>query len=74
MHFLNVAECYWQNPDLNSIQVFGKDIRALLGVSCQKIFFEDGHDFYHYGPSSHYYDLGMFSNAPSQTRMSHSAC
>ena len=20
MHFLNVAECYWQNPDLNSIQ------------------------------------------------------
>ena len=21
MHFLNVAECYWQNPDLNSIQV-----------------------------------------------------
>lgn len=21
MHFLNVAECYWHNPDLNSIQV-----------------------------------------------------
>ena len=20
MHFLNVAQCYWQNPDLNSIQ------------------------------------------------------
>ena len=40
MHFLNVAECYWQNPDLNSIQVFGKDIRALLAISCQKVFFE----------------------------------
>jgi hypothetical protein len=36
MHFLNVAECYWHNPDLNSIQVFGKDIRAVLVVSCQK--------------------------------------
>jgi hypothetical protein len=43
MHFLNVAECYWHNPDLNSIQVFGKDIRALLATSCQKIFFEAGH-------------------------------
>ena len=21
MHFLNVMECYWQNPDLNNIQV-----------------------------------------------------
>ena len=21
MHFLNITECYWQNPDLNSIQV-----------------------------------------------------
>ena len=50
MHFLNVAECYWHNPDLNCIQVFGKDIRALLAVSCQKIFFEDGHNYYHYGP------------------------
>ena len=42
MHFLNVAECYWANPDLNSIQVFGKDIRTILTVSCQKIFFEQG--------------------------------
>eukprot|EP00928_Gymnodinium_smaydae_P100356 TRINITY_DN9823_c2_g4_i1.p1 TRINITY_DN9823_c2_g4~~TRINITY_DN9823_c2_g4_i1.p1 ORF type:complete len:2328 (+),score=476.05 TRINITY_DN9823_c2_g4_i1:208-6984(+) len=50
MHFLNVAECYWQNPDLNSIQVFGKDIRTLLAISCQKIFFEQGHNYYHYGP------------------------
>lgn len=21
MHFLNVMECYWQNPDMNAIQV-----------------------------------------------------
>jgi hypothetical protein len=50
MHFLNVIQCYWQNPDLNNIQVFGKDIRAVLAVSCQKIFFEKGHTYYHYGP------------------------
>jgi hypothetical protein len=50
MHFLNVAENYWHNPDLNGIQVFGKDIRALLAISCQKVFFEPGHTFYHYGP------------------------
>ena len=50
MHFLNVAECYWHNPDVNSIQVFGKDIRTLLSISCQKIFFHKGHTFYHYGP------------------------
>jgi hypothetical protein len=29
MHFLNVTECYWHNPDLNSIGVFGKDVRAV---------------------------------------------
>ena len=52
MHFLNVVESYWHNPDLNSIAVFGKDIRALLVLSCQKIFFEDTHDggYYNYGP------------------------
>lgn len=51
MHFLNVVECYWQNPDLSNIQVFGKDIRVLLAISCQKIFFDQGHcGFYHYGP------------------------
>lgn len=51
MHFLNVAEAYWHNPDLNAIQVFGKDIRALLTTACgQKIFFERGHSYYHYGP------------------------
>ncbi|CAE8670279.1 unnamed protein product [Polarella glacialis] len=50
MHFLNVVECYWQNPDINNIQVFGKDIRALLVISCQKVFFEEGHTYYHYGP------------------------
>jgi hypothetical protein len=50
MHLLNVVERYWQNPDLNNIHVLGKDIRALLTISCQKVFFEKGHDFYHYGP------------------------
>ena len=78
MHFLNVVECYWQNPDLNNVQVFGKDIRALIATSCvctikitilglkvtifysknddfvmkrcQKVFFEEGHSWYHYGP------------------------
>lgn len=50
MHFLNVMECYWQNPDINSIQIFGKDIRTLLTVSCQKMFFHEGHTYYHYGP------------------------
>ena len=50
MHFLNVMECYWQNPDLNNIQVFGKDIRTLLAISCQKIFFEkNSTGWYHYG-------------------------
>lgn len=52
MHFLNVVETYWHNPDLNSIAVLGKDIRALLVLSCQKLFFEESHagGFYHYGP------------------------
>lgn len=51
MHFLNVVECYWRNPDLNNIQVFGKDIRVLLTISSQKIFFDKGHDgCYLYGP------------------------
>ena len=50
MHLLNVVEMYWHNPDLNSIHVLGKDIRSLLTISCQKIFFEDGHDYYNYGP------------------------
>lgn len=50
MHFLNVVQCYWHNPDLNSIAVFGKDIRTVLAISCQKIFFEKGHNYYHYGP------------------------
>ena len=42
---------YWRNPDLSNIALFGKDIRALLAISSQKIFFDDHHDsFYHYGP------------------------
>eukprot|EP00804_Cyclotella_cryptica_P011896 CCRYP_004399-RA/>CCRYP_004399-RA protein AED:0.06 eAED:0.06 QI:211/0.78/0.8/1/0.71/0.6/15/1860/1813 len=51
MHFLSVMESYWSNPDVNNIQVFGKDIRTLLAVSCQKIFFEPRHPgYYYYGP------------------------
>jgi hypothetical protein len=51
MHFVNVIQSYWKNPDLSNISLFGKDIRALLAISSQKIFFEDDHDgFYHYGP------------------------
>ena len=47
-----VSDPAWLRADLNSIQVFGKDIRAVLVVSCQKVFFEahGGHDYYHYGP------------------------
>lgn len=48
MHFLSVMESYWSNPDVNNIQVFGKDIRALLAVSCQKIFFSKSHSGYFY--------------------------
>jgi len=51
MHFLNVLQSYWRNPDLSNISLFGKDIRSLLVVCSQKIFFEDQHcGFYHYGP------------------------
>lgn len=51
MHFLNVAESYWANPDVNNIQVFGKDVRTLLSISCQKIFFDPNHcGYYYYGP------------------------
>jgi len=50
MHFLNVVQSYWFNPDINSIQIFGKDIRTLLTVICQKIFFESKHSYYNYGP------------------------
>ena len=67
MHALNVMLEYWCNPDLNSIQVFGKDVRTLLVVSCQKIFFEPGHDFYHYGP------VTIESNASSYYNFSHAS-
>jgi len=51
MHFLNVAGCYWANPDVNNIQLFGKDVRTLLSISCQKIFFDPSHcGSYYYGP------------------------
>ena len=50
LHFLTVARNYWRNPDLSSLQLFGKDCRHVLGVLCQKICFDEGRDFYHYGP------------------------
>ena len=55
MHFLSVVDGYWRNPDLNSIQVFGKDVRALIATSCQKVFFADSAaknhgGYFHYGP------------------------
>jgi hypothetical protein len=34
MHFLNVMDQYWENPDINHIQIFGKDIRNLLVSFC----------------------------------------
>lgn len=37
MHFLGVVDSYWHNSDLSNIQVFGKDIRTLLAISCQKV-------------------------------------
>ena len=51
MHFVSAVEAYWHNPDLNAITVFGKDIRALLATACgQKVFFDQGRTYYHYGP------------------------
>ena len=72
MHFLSVMESYWANPDVNNIQVFGKDIRTLLAISCQKIFFEPRHcGYYYYGPlelRSNYrteFDLAVASDPDS---------
>ena len=64
LHFINVMDCYWKNPDLSNIQVFGKDVRTLLCVASQKIFFDSQHSgFYHYGPfesaASHRSDLEL---------------
>lgn len=42
MHLINVVGCYWHNPDLNHIQVVGKDIRAILVLCTQKLFFDGG--------------------------------
>lgn len=52
LHFLNVVREYWLNPDLNAIQIVGKDIRALIATAaCQKIVFDEGHPvgYYNYG-------------------------
>jgi len=56
LHFMNIVDHYWDNPDINSIQLFGKDVRSILVFVCQKIAFSD-HDYYHYGAtvdSEHY--------------------
>ena len=52
MHFLNVCENYWRNPDLSGLQLLGKDVRALLALTSQKLFVDDAHgaNYYHYGP------------------------
>jgi hypothetical protein len=73
-HFLNVAQEYWQNPDLSNIQVFGKDVRVLLSISSQKIFFlnEGKVANYHYGVlesgSSHIYEGGNDLTVASSTQ------
>lgn len=48
LHFLNVVDHYWDNPDINAIQLFGKDVRTILVLVCQKMVFSE-HDYYHYG-------------------------
>jgi hypothetical protein len=59
-------QSYWRNPDLSNIALFGKDIRALLAISSQKIFFEDEHDgFYHYGPLETAMRGGYYSSRTS---------
>jgi len=49
-HFLSVVEAYWRNPDLTGLQLFGKDVRSLLAISCQKLFDDASHTAYAYGP------------------------
>lgn len=86
MHFLNVIECYWLNPDISNVQVIGKDIRALLAISCQKIFFHNGHPgYYYYGPledsgTSYRSELDLAvgstvgTTVPTVSRTSRNAC
>ena len=40
MHFLNVVEGYWNNPDLSNVVLFRKDMRGLLVVLYQKMLFK----------------------------------
>uniref|UniRef100_A0A7S1C0Z4 Uncharacterized protein n=1 Tax=Corethron hystrix TaxID=216773 RepID=A0A7S1C0Z4_9STRA len=54
MHFLNVVKTYWRNPDLGNVALCGKDVRTLLALASQKIFFAPNHQgWYHYGPFEH---------------------
>ena len=50
LHFLSVVERYWRNPDLTGLQLFGKDVRSLLAISCQKLVDDSSHSSYAYGP------------------------
>mmetsp|Transcript_31959 Transcript_31959/g.48617 ORF Transcript_31959/g.48617 Transcript_31959/m.48617 type:complete len:1929 (-) Transcript_31959:223-6009(-) len=79
-HFLNVVKAYWNNPDISNVQVFGKDIRVLLAISCQKIFFQKDHPgYYYYGPFENGYtlDLAVASSVgnaiPSVTKAKHNS-
>jgi hypothetical protein len=66
MHFLNVVQSYWKNPDLSNISLFGKDIRSLLCFSSQKIFFQEDHcGSYHYGPLESATHGGYYSSRTS---------
>ena len=66
MHFLNVVQSYWKNPDLSNISLFGKDIRSLLCFSSQKIFFQEDHcGSYHYGPLESATNGGYYSSRNS---------
>jgi hypothetical protein len=43
--------CASHRPTHTCNKVFGKDIRALLAICSQKVFFEPNHSgYYHYGP------------------------
>jgi hypothetical protein len=68
MHFLNVMQSYWRNPDLSNISIFGKDVRTLLAISSQKIFFDEKHrsGYYHYGPFEKETSSSYYSSSPCE--------
>ena len=50
LHFLSVVERYSAESDLTGLQLFGKDVRSLLAISCQKLVDDASHSSYAYGP------------------------